>query len=199
MRRAESVDDLAPLSASPPWMEKDFVVRADVEFRLRAASRLEESAHPWHPRAIASFTSAIWSPLLESFDVAVTGTPIEWRHPYLDLRVLNFLLSVPPIPWARRKLLVRRAMQGILPEAVLSREKSPLVEDPIVRMLQRHPFSKLALCKSALDLIDDSKLPIDPQSARDTHDLLKIRILDFWLRTNQRHSAERSNKMNQRD
>ncbi len=98
------------------------------------------SAHPWRPRAIASFTSAIWPSFLDGFDVAVSGVPIEWRHPYLDLRVLTFLLSVPPIPWARRKFLIRKAMKGVLPEEVLSRGKAPLADDPVVKMLQKYPL-----------------------------------------------------------
>ncbi|MFN8452507.1 MAG: asparagine synthase-related protein [Anaerolineae bacterium] len=46
--------------------------------------------------------------------------------PFFDLRVIHFALSLPPLPWFRRKYLLRRAFRGILPEAVLERSKQPL-------------------------------------------------------------------------
>jgi hypothetical protein len=36
------------------------------------------------------------------------------------------MLSVPPVPWAREKLLMREAMQGHLPREILHRRKTPL-------------------------------------------------------------------------
>src|SRR5205823_4827335 len=52
------------------------------------------------------------------------------RHPFLDLRLLRYMLAVPAIPWCRVKYLERRAMRGLLPDAVLRRPKSPLTSDP---------------------------------------------------------------------
>ena len=68
---------------------------------------------------------------LEGYDPAISGTYLDRRHPFLDLRVLIFMLRTPPIPWARRKRLIREAMQGVLPEEVLTRDKAPLVADPV--------------------------------------------------------------------
>ena len=39
---------------------------------------------------------------------------------------LEFLLSVPPVPWGRRKLLLRQAMRDRLPAPILARAKKPL-------------------------------------------------------------------------
>lgn len=56
--------------------------------------------------------------------------PLEARHPFLDLRLLRYMLAVPAVPWCRTKYIVRRAMRGTLPDAVLRRPKSPLTGDP---------------------------------------------------------------------
>jgi asparagine synthase (glutamine-hydrolysing) len=63
---------------------------------------------------------------------------MEVRHPYMDIRMLRFLLTVPSIPWCRDKHLVRRAMRGTVPEEVRRRPKTPLTCDPMNELLQRH-------------------------------------------------------------
>ena len=60
-----------------------------------------------------------------------------WRHPYLDTRVLEYMLSVPPIPWAWKKQLVREAMRGRMPDELLKREKTPMPEEDVAPVLSR--------------------------------------------------------------
>jgi asparagine synthase (glutamine-hydrolysing) len=86
-----------------------------------------EQTHPARPSAWRGLQTPLWRHLFERFDAAVTGAPLEFRHPYVDVRMLRFFLAIPPLPWARRKLLIRRAMRGRLPAAVLERDKTPLV------------------------------------------------------------------------
>ncbi len=85
-----------------------------------------------------------------------------WRHPYLDLRVIGFLLSVPPVPWAREKLLMREAMRGRLPDAVLARRKTPLVGAPLADLVATHGLPTLS---------DPHSLP-----ATSTHALCPVRF-----------------------
>jgi asparagine synthase (glutamine-hydrolysing) len=66
-----------------------------------------------------------------AYDPGVTGTPVEVRHPYFDVRVVRFLLSIPPSQWYNDKGLLRIGMRGRLPERLLRRPKSPLVDDPL--------------------------------------------------------------------
>ena len=65
--------------------------------------------------------------MYETEDAAWTGVPVESRAPLLDLRMLRFLLRVPPVPWCMEKELLREAMRGILPEEIRSRPKTPLL------------------------------------------------------------------------
>ena len=89
---------------------------------------------------------------------------------------------MPPIPWARRKLLIRKAMQGVLPEEVLSRQKAPLIEDPIVKILEKYPLPNVSLGTRAREFVDEKEVPSSPTNANEAHDLIKIRALNFWLR-----------------
>ena len=160
------------------WLRDDFVTKLDCSRKARSA---DSPLHSWRPQAFASFADAIWPHFLEGFDPTLSGVPIEWRHPYLDLRVLTFLLSIPPIPWARRKLLIREAMKGWLPEEVLSRDKAPLTEDPLAKVLQKHPLPSVFLHEETLQFVDEAKVPARPRDASEAYDLIRVRVLDRWL------------------
>jgi asparagine synthase (glutamine-hydrolysing) len=53
-------------------------------------------------------------------------TPPDRTDPFMDLRVVEFILSLPVLPWLHKKYILRRAMQGELPPEVLARPKTPL-------------------------------------------------------------------------
>jgi asparagine synthase (glutamine-hydrolysing) len=77
------------------------------------------------------------SRFFERFDPAVTGERIECRHPFMDLRVVRFCLTLPPVPWCVRKELLRRAMRGRLPDSIVQRPKTPMQGAPLLAMLQQ--------------------------------------------------------------
>jgi asparagine synthase (glutamine-hydrolysing) len=182
IRTSRQRDEIALDQVPPKWMQQALVTKIDHNARLRNFDHSHLESHPWHPRAVASFQSAIWPSLLEGFDSPVTGVPIEWRHPYLDLRVLRFLLSVPPIPWARNKLLIRKAMQGMLPNEIILRKKEPLGGFPITEMIHKNPLSAISLSDSIHAFVDEAYVPNKPGDTRSTNELVRIRALDFWLR-----------------
>jgi asparagine synthase (glutamine-hydrolysing) len=64
--------------------------------------------------------------MFERLDPDRTKSPLEVRYPYLDLRLLRFLLAVPAMPWCRNKLLMRLWGKGRLPAATLGRRKTTL-------------------------------------------------------------------------
>lgn len=165
------------------WLDSGFAKDVDLKGRLRESSNPVGAMHPWHPRAMASFSGAIWPNFLESLDPAISKTPLDWRHPFLDIRVLTYMLSVPPIPWARRKRLMREAMRGELPDEIISRDKAPLVGDPVEKMLRTHLLPQLARTGAIGQFLDLAKLPNVVSRETDLHQLLKVHVLDFWLRT----------------
>jgi len=65
------------------------------------------------------------------------------------VRLIDYLLAIPPLPWFVDKTLLRRAMGGRLPEAVCRRPKTPMRVDPVVALL-RTPGARW---------VDDVRLP----------------------------------------
>lgn len=110
----------------PPWLRSELVERHALRERLDAVYRepqrtgIARSGAHWRAR------QPIWPVLFERSDPAVTGLPLEMRHPYFDLRLLRFLLRLPELPWCVDKTLLRVALRGVLPEAVRTRPKAPV-------------------------------------------------------------------------
>jgi asparagine synthase (glutamine-hydrolysing) len=165
----------------PPWLDRTLVDRVGLQERFRAGHVEAAAPHPWHPRAVASFNDPIWPALFDGFDGDEALAPMVWRHPYLDLRVLEFMLSVPPVPWARRKLLLREAMRGRLPDAVLAREKAPLAEMPFAEPIRIHGLPELSSDDWLGPYVDVRRLPKVPPAGLALERLLAVHALDHWL------------------
>lgn len=115
----------------PVWLNEEFAERrrAESEASFQKRSGIEE--HPLHPDAYRALHGGYWASVHETEDAGYTGALLETRAPLLDLRILRFLLHLPPVPWCINKELCRRAMKGSLPGQVLARPKAPLTEDPL--------------------------------------------------------------------
>jgi asparagine synthase (glutamine-hydrolysing) len=163
----------------PAWIDERLVRETDLAERIREPGGREDS---WHPRALASFGNPIWERFFTRCDPGSGLTTLDWRHPFLDLRVLKFLLSVPPIPFARRKLLLRQAMRGTLPEEVLNRRKTSLVEDPLAKTVRNHAALRTSLTGRIRDYVDPARVPETPDSDPQIYDAIRIQTLDYWLR-----------------
>ncbi len=73
--------------------------------------------------------------MFERENPGLTRFPVEVRYPFLDLRIVNFLLALPPFPLFYEKRLLREAVVGRLPESIRTRRKSPLAGDPFIAHL----------------------------------------------------------------
>jgi asparagine synthase (glutamine-hydrolysing) len=116
----------------PAWLNGNFVDRTDLRQRFERVSSGEMTAsHPVRAEAHRRLMTAPWAAYFESSDPGTTGVPVEIRYPFMDVRLVNYLLSIPPIPWFVAKTLLRETMNGVLPAPVLRRRKTPLVDDPL--------------------------------------------------------------------
>jgi asparagine synthase (glutamine-hydrolysing) len=115
----------------PKWISPELEQKANLRERFRELNRPALREHTVHPAAYAAFQSGYWSGFLETEDAGWTGVALETRTPLLDLRLLRFLLRLPPVPWCVDKELVRKAMQPYLPKAIVQRPKTTLVRDPV--------------------------------------------------------------------
>jgi asparagine synthase (glutamine-hydrolysing) len=128
----------APSPVFPHWIAPDLVKRFDLEARWKEWSKLPGPLlHPILPKAHASLELPQWSHMFEHASPGITRCPVEVRYPFLDLRIVNYLLAVPPFPWAFEKIILREAMFGRLPEEIRLRPKTPFGGDPLMAKLQR--------------------------------------------------------------
>ncbi len=136
--RALGNDPLAPVF--PKWLAPEFIDRLHLTERIsdRVSDRQSTASdvqHPLLPKAHRSLSFPQWSNLFELQDPGVTRCPVEMRHPFLDLRVVNFLLALPAFPLFMEKKLLRDALANRVPESIRTRKKSPLAGDPLYRHL----------------------------------------------------------------
>lgn len=120
-----------PREQTPTWFSNKFSNRLRVRSAEHETKRESLPAHPVHPRAYRSLHSGYWPSVLEGEDAGWTRILLEARAPLLDVRLLGFLLRLPPVPWCMDKELVRRALKGSLPVEILKRRKTPLLRDPL--------------------------------------------------------------------
>jgi len=128
-------------STLPKWLNEDFSVRLNLRDRWEQMNPGWVGDHARRPTAFLIYSPRIWAGFFESYDPGTTGFPLEIRHPLFDLRLIDYMLSLPPVPWCVEKELVRAATRGVLPEAVRLRPKTPLAGDNDVALL-RQPESE---------------------------------------------------------
>lgn len=170
--------DRAPV---PDWLDPGFVARLHLVERIRDLGDGGDATHPWHPEAVASFTSPMWMEHFADYGFQETLSPILWRSPFLDVRVLTFMLSVPPVPWGWKKSLVREAMRGRLPAPVLRRPKTPLPIFPRAEMLRRHGLPSLLAPDRLAAYVDAGKLPGRNALPVDLLQSLSVYVLGHWI------------------
>lgn len=173
----------------PPWLRSDLVSRLDLHERYRAhlAPAIDEAA--FRPRAAAQLGGPEWSFVLEQYDPGFSGLPLEHRHPFLDLRVAEFLLALPVLPWLVEKEILRRAMGTRLPAAVLTRRKASLPSDPAHRILLAGAADLSDLASNAghlaqfVDVTRFEKIATRPKRLREWESPLVTRPLGLalWL------------------
>lgn len=162
-----------PARAYPAWLNENFVRVLDLRARwkaMEAAAAVVE--HPWRPEAHRLLNKAFWPHLFENhYDAGATGHPIEIRHPYFDVRLVRFLLRVPPLPWFIRKEIVRQGMHDRLPDAIRLRPKTTLSGNPLWSLMDekgREWIERVVTAPSLQQYVNAEKY-MDAYDAR--HDL----------------------------
>ncbi len=141
-RRAKNLfSKNAPAPEYPRWLAPDFARRLNLPERAKQWSRLApvSTPHPVLPEGHASLSAPHWSQMFELENAGVTHCPVEVRHPFFDLRIVNYLLALPPFPLFFEKKLLREVVAGRLPESIRTRRKSPLAGDPLMAHFRRRP------------------------------------------------------------
>jgi asparagine synthase (glutamine-hydrolysing) len=121
----------------PPWLNPDFEKALGLRERWESLNHVVASTPAVRPEAQEAMSDSLWANLFDGYDAGVTGVPVEVCHPFFDLRLVNFLLALPRLPWCSDKQLLREAARGMLPDAVRLRRKSPMAADPLLALLSK--------------------------------------------------------------
>jgi asparagine synthase (glutamine-hydrolysing) len=190
-RRAKGLfgKDAAAL-AYPSWLAPDFVRRLNLAARANEWRELPPAAQPHKilPKGHASLSLPQWSRMFELQNAGVTRCSVEVRYPFLDLRLVNYLLALPPFPLFFGKKLLRESVVGRLPESVRARRKTPLAGDPLTAHLQRwgaESLNRVGWSKEMDSYIDRSKLRKFQYEADAAKVAANVRplCLNFWLQS----------------
>jgi asparagine synthase (glutamine-hydrolysing) len=122
----------------PAWIAPQFAQRARLAHRWRQGWRDVQMEALRSGSRQKYLETVPWELAFHGYDPTWHGSPLEVAHPLMDLRVIAWLARVPEIPWCARKHLFRRAAQGLLPDAIVRRPKTPLSGDPDLSALGRH-------------------------------------------------------------
>lgn len=105
--------------AAPAWLRTD----------MCAQFPLPSDHAPPHPRrsvGARALRQPVWDATCWLEDPRMSGAEVTVLLPFMDPRIIAFCFALPSVPWGQRKFLLRRAMRGALPDALLERPKRPL-------------------------------------------------------------------------
>ena len=179
----------------PKWIDESFEKRLglrerynDVYFNSGPKDKTTES----RPSAFRLLNSKMWAAIFEGYDSGSTKLHLEVRHPFIDVRLVEYLLAIPSVPWCVNKHILRVAMKKSLPATVLNRPKTPLSVDPVLQTVKRSSvewldsFEVNPLLEGFVDL--KHRRPVmDEVTAHDLWSSLRVFALNYWL-TNSRVS-----------
>jgi asparagine synthase (glutamine-hydrolysing) len=172
-------------SPCPAWLNGSFVDRTGLRQRAaRVSSTAMTASHPARAEAHRRLMTAPWATYFESSDAGTTGVPVEIRYPFMDVRLVQYLLAIPPIPWFVAKTLLRETMKGVLPAAVLRRRKTPLQEDPLRAHLTGAPgvHALLRPVAALAECVDSVAVPrLDGAANGDPWLDVRPYCLNHWL------------------
>jgi len=131
----------------PPWLNRHFFLQIPCDPRWTDRRKSDQRIDSLRGGAYLQLEDPMWPNIFENGDSGVTLKPVEERHPFFDLRIVNFLLALPPVPWCVDKHLIRQAMRIRLPQAVLNRPKAPLRGFPDYERFRENNTSFLNNCE----------------------------------------------------
>jgi asparagine synthase (glutamine-hydrolysing) len=175
-----------PAPQMPGWLQPELVRRLDLEARWRECIAPPIPGFGQRPEAFQRLADPSLCVLFEASDPGETLTQVEVRYPLFDARLADFLLAIPPVPWNFDKGILRLAMRGRLPDAVLRRPKTAYPGDALATYLSR-PGSEWIEDLPAHPLVDGfvdcARIPRLVGQSPAVDPLAKIRplTLSLWL------------------
>jgi asparagine synthase (glutamine-hydrolysing) len=168
-------------AGGPPWLRADLRARRAERVRARV-----EPKHPTRSEMARRLDAYHWQPFLESLDAGVHGVPIDVRMPFLDRRLIELVVALPPIPWLQRKHVLREAAKGLVPDVVRCAPKRGMVglyEARLAQWWSRDPMP-FTPSDAFRQFVDVGAMPSVERASSANEQLVHVRLraLDRWLR-----------------
>ena len=120
--RAADSGQIAPY---PDWINPDLERELDLKGRWSHWNhrRMPKVSYR-HPNLYCRIMEPDWN--TDDYYMNCGFTLPEKRSPFLDPRLVDFMMSIPALPWLFKKHLLRRAMTKTLPKNIIQRPKTAL-------------------------------------------------------------------------
>ncbi|HEU4510768.1 MAG TPA: asparagine synthase-related protein [Pyrinomonadaceae bacterium] len=177
-----------PLDQHPAWIDESFAKRTNLHERWQASFHHEPIRK--QSARIRVLNSPMWPAIFEGYDRSVTKLDLEVCHPFMDLRLVEFLLAIPHAPWCVNKHILREAMKDRLPAAIINRPKTPLAGDPALQLVRRASVRWLDSFEVNPQLerfvnLDRRRPLADEQTSDGLWANLRVYALNHWLTNSQ--------------
>jgi len=147
----------------PDWINPDFARRTSLEERLHPRSEMGRSRNLARRDFYTYFHDGELGVTMDRFEHWFSRSGLEVRHPFLDRRIVEFAWAIPEDQCQRfglERLILRNAMQGILPEVVRTRISKGEFRQPFLESVR---FNSGQVAWDNLDIVrcgwvDQSKL-----------------------------------------
>lgn len=179
-------------TAIPPWIEHRL---RETCAKLATRDVTDGNRRGLTPSSIGN--GLAWWSIMETLPHTYPGllSRPEYRYPYLDKQLVDYLFSIPPeqlVRPGRRRSLMRRALKNIVPDVVLERRrKAYQIRAPLSALRQarskldalfvnaliiQRGYAEPAKLKTALDMIDRGR------EIRWWPGVMRAISLELWLR-----------------
>ncbi len=171
-----------------PLVNPDFAQRIGLSERVQSFDRSKDP--PWTQKEHhwRELTSGLFSIPLEGLDTYAAAFGIESRHPFMDKRLIEFCLALPPEQklnqgWSR--MVLRRAMDGILPPKIQWRgDKTDITPGMIKGLLEYDQKileeAMIIKSKNIAKFVDISHLKSMYQNLIDEGKITENIIIKIW-------------------
>ncbi|MBD2577739.1 asparagine synthase-related protein [Oscillatoria sp. FACHB-1406] len=171
----------------PAWFAPDFARSQNLQERWQSFwQKTLPLDRP--PRSLAYHglpPQPMWNFMFALNDASIFRAEVEVRFPFVDLRLLEYLLALPPLPWCAGKTLLRETLRGKLPDSIRQRPKSPLVGDPVKLLLEAADIKVFEGCISdRLEEYVDRRQwqeEIATSAGREKRQILHPVTVGYWL------------------
>ncbi|MFQ5524546.1 MAG: asparagine synthetase B family protein [Acidimicrobiia bacterium] len=123
----------------PRWVASSFAGHVR-DARRRGREQPRGFATRYQEQTYRNLTSPAFPLGLTCMDTTAAAYSLDVRHPFLDSRLVEFLLSIPPavkFQWGFRKMFFQRAMAGIVPSPLRPAETGVVVSPQSEEWMRR--------------------------------------------------------------